>query len=226
MPWCPKCGYEYKTGYTVCSDCNVELVESLELLKEDEEIQDMSDIFSDEDVSFEDDFSVSSDADSREKKSINAKSELYVDANIRATEYKLGAITLLMVGGVGLTAIILMNIGIIPFLPMISKALMNTVMGGMFLIFIIMGISSVGSCKKMLILAQKEEKLTKDIEEYFSVYVTKETLSNFDMSNLTKEEICLKQYEQISSIINANFSDVDPAFLEYITEKIYVNMFE
>jgi transcription initiation factor TFIIIB Brf1 subunit/transcription initiation factor TFIIB len=30
MPWCPKCKAEYQEGVTVCSDCGVELVESLE----------------------------------------------------------------------------------------------------------------------------------------------------------------------------------------------------
>ncbi len=35
MPWCPKCKVEYQEGYTVCSDCDVELVE--ELSKEEEE---------------------------------------------------------------------------------------------------------------------------------------------------------------------------------------------
>lgn len=30
MPWCPNCKNEYKTGYTVCADCGVALVESLE----------------------------------------------------------------------------------------------------------------------------------------------------------------------------------------------------
>lgn len=30
MPWCPKCNAEYQQGFTVCSDCNVALVDSLE----------------------------------------------------------------------------------------------------------------------------------------------------------------------------------------------------
>lgn len=30
MPWCPKCGSEYREGFDYCSECNVKLVESLE----------------------------------------------------------------------------------------------------------------------------------------------------------------------------------------------------
>lgn len=29
MPWCPKCKAEFQDGYTICSDCNVELVDEL-----------------------------------------------------------------------------------------------------------------------------------------------------------------------------------------------------
>ncbi len=29
MPWCPKCKNEYREGITICSDCNVELVDDL-----------------------------------------------------------------------------------------------------------------------------------------------------------------------------------------------------
>ncbi len=33
MPFCPKCRYEYKEGVKICSDCGVELVNSLESVK-------------------------------------------------------------------------------------------------------------------------------------------------------------------------------------------------
>jgi hypothetical protein len=31
MPWCPNCKAEYQNGFTVCSDCKIDLVESLEV---------------------------------------------------------------------------------------------------------------------------------------------------------------------------------------------------
>lgn len=36
MPWCPKCKNEYRAGITVCVDCKVELVESLDEMKNQE----------------------------------------------------------------------------------------------------------------------------------------------------------------------------------------------
>lgn len=37
MAFCPKCKHEYREGFTFCSDCKVNLVESLESIKEFEE---------------------------------------------------------------------------------------------------------------------------------------------------------------------------------------------
>ena len=36
MPWCPKCKNEYREGFTVCSECNVELVDDLEAVEAEE----------------------------------------------------------------------------------------------------------------------------------------------------------------------------------------------
>ncbi len=36
MPWCPKCGSEYRKEFDYCSECNVALVESLETDTQDE----------------------------------------------------------------------------------------------------------------------------------------------------------------------------------------------
>lgn len=231
MPWCPKCGYEYKTGYSMCSDCNVELVDKLEVQDDILYSNDIYDSYAEENGDFDElgvdnaDYS-EDDKNTDEGKYINTKRQVYVEANVRAGEYKLGAVALLIVGCIGIIVILLMNLGIIPFLPAVSKTLMNIVMGGLFIVFIVMGISSIGSYKKMLELAEKEGKLKKDIEDFFSQNVTPEELSNYDLSKLTKEELCLKQYEQIGNIINANFEGIEPDFLDYITEKIYVNMFE
>ncbi|MDF2672863.1 MAG: hypothetical protein K0R09_1128, partial [Clostridiales bacterium] len=30
MPWCPKCKAEYREGFNLCANCNIELVDELE----------------------------------------------------------------------------------------------------------------------------------------------------------------------------------------------------
>ncbi len=35
MPWCPKCGMEYRNGFKACSECGIELVDELEQKKEE-----------------------------------------------------------------------------------------------------------------------------------------------------------------------------------------------
>ena len=35
MSWCPKCKYEYREGFTTCSDCGCDLVEVLESAKDE-----------------------------------------------------------------------------------------------------------------------------------------------------------------------------------------------
>lgn len=39
MPWCPVCKNEYREGFTVCADCKVELVDSLEECVDEEKIR-------------------------------------------------------------------------------------------------------------------------------------------------------------------------------------------
>lgn len=35
MPWCPKCRYEYREGFTICSDCGSKLAAEPEIKKEE-----------------------------------------------------------------------------------------------------------------------------------------------------------------------------------------------
>ena len=53
MPWCPKCKNEYRSGIQTCSECNVELVDSLSDITEDS----FSILFTTEDKSLIDKFS-------------------------------------------------------------------------------------------------------------------------------------------------------------------------
>ena len=241
MPWCPKCGYEYKEGYLRCSDCDCELVESLDAVADTEDNiirpafgnnfstdNEEPDMYIDEtDL---DNGSEAEDTDTLKQIKITKKRldepVLFVEAATRAEEYKSGALILLAVGIIGLTAVILSDLGVISFLAFTSKILLNLVMGGLFLVFIVMGIFSVRSYKRLKLEAVSEEKLTEDIKDYFKNNISEDDLIVENSLNFTKEEIVLNQYERIKAIITEKFGSLDDSYLEYITEKVYVIMFE
>lgn len=227
MPWCPKCGYEYKRGYTICSDCNVELVETLDKTSENDLLGDEIG-FTEEDLYAA--FEQEGESDqNKEELSTNRKlfkSGVYEECAVRANEYKSGAVTLLFVGIAGIIVLVLMNVGVIPVFKSASSTMINIVVGGMLVFFVVMGFMSVSSYKKLKVKALEEQKLKNDIMSYFEDFVNKDDILCNNSDNLGPEELTLWQFEQIKSIILKEFSNVDELFLEYITEKIYENMFE
>lgn len=228
MPWCPKCGYEYKEGYTMCSDCKVELVESLDDIKPSEE-ECESEACVDE--AFMEEISNMSEEELAElanevQKSVGKNAEVYVECKTRAGEYRTGAYTLLIVGIVGAIALILFDAGVLNIAFGSSKILISVVMGLLFLVFIIMGITSYGSYKRLKVEAEKEEKTIHDIMEYFEKNVSENDIQIDESSDISYEESCLRQYESIKGIITENFGELDQAFLDFITEKIYDIMFD
>ena len=70
--------------------------------------------------------------------------KVYQDKKAKAEDYKGSAYTLLIVGIIGIAALICMELGVLPFqIAAPGKYITYLVMGALFLIFIIMGISLV-----------------------------------------------------------------------------------
>lgn len=155
------------------------------------------------------------------------KNERYEKPEDRAIEYKSGAATLLLVGVLGLIALILADMGIINF-PMYGsgKILINVVMGGMFVAFIILGLSSVKTYKSLTKKALDDNSLEKNVLEWADNYLTIEKIKSDDIEGETEEVLYFNRIKIIKDEIYASFPDVDAAFLEYISEKLYSKYFE
>ncbi|WP_339063472.1 hypothetical protein [Tepidibacillus marianensis] len=39
MPWCPKCESEYREGFKRCKDCDVDLVEQLDIAEQTHDLE-------------------------------------------------------------------------------------------------------------------------------------------------------------------------------------------
>lgn len=268
MPWCPVCKNEYKAGFTICSDCKVNLVDELEDSKvlltfgNEEEIDQIINFFSVNDLmkgvektfdATENQFEIRVDEDKydvlrkrlalyyrefkadRVQETINnLKTEesdkeikAYKDPAKRAEEYKSGAASLLIVGIVGAILLILIDINVIKlYFTVESKVLINVVMGFIFAIFIVCGIKSFGSYKKLLGIVETNSNLESQIMSYFTESVTQDMIASNSKEDDGQEVLYFNRTKVIRTILHDNFPDIDDSFAEYLIEKIYSDKFD
>lgn len=160
----------------------------------------------------------------------NASAKAYRPAEERAREFSSSAWTLLLVGSVGLLAVLLCVFGIIPVgIYGNSRYLTYGVMSVLFIIFLIVGIKSFSSAKKYEKEAEIEKVLLDDIHKWF-----------FDSFDVNSIDSCLdsgeeemveieKYYKRVDNIkhkILSKFTDLDEAFLEKIADDFFHELYE
>ena len=219
MPWCPKCKCEYKDGITECADCKIPLVDELP----EEEAEAVQNIPAYE-VTSEDATAASEDADQ------HTSAGVYQDKKAKAEDFKSSAYTLLIVGILGIAALVLIEIGVLPIhLAAPGKYITYGVMGGLFLIFIIMGISSFRSSRKYAGEAEAEDELTQSIKDWALQNLTKEYIigqANKSTEELPQEMQYFNNYAVIKDGITAQFGELDAVYLDALCEEIYGLIFD
>ena len=236
--WCPKCKNEYREGITVCADCGSELVESLtaDMSYSDDIDNKLTSENEDEYPAYEDcesEVAYGSDNDGESgKDSSSEESEkntlAYVPKRSRYEDNKSSAMTFLLVGGVGAILVLLHVVGVIDFnLTTFSKILTSTVMGALFVIFIIVGIVSAKNASRYKKEAATEEALTRQICSSFHELYTTEGIDNAcgiseDNSNYEQWDL---RYHFIEKQISDEYPELADDYLEYITELIYNDMY-
>ena len=226
MPWCPKCETEYREGITVCADCGSALVEELTVQQEISEAQLIEEAFQsmseEETAAFIEE--TKKEAMERRKR-MEEGPGVYVESSKKAQEFKSGAFSLLLVGGVGLVAVLLILFDVIPLqMNIFSKYLVLGVMGTLFVLFIIMGCLSVKSYKKFEIIASEEDNLTGNLTSWCQENLTKEVID----SEIEEEEEELKYFrrtEKMKELITGKFMNLDAAFLDSFVDDMYQNIF-
>ena len=170
--------------------------------------------------------------DNVENKECTDEKELYTtpfqEADKKAEEYKSGADTLIIVGVLGIIMLVLLNMGVIPIaLIGFSKILISTVMGTMFLLFVVLGISSRNSYKKLKAQAGEEKDLKSELKSYLEENINPD---DFD-AELTDDEptmeiLYFRRNEKMKEMIKKAYPSLDSAFIEYIIEETYPEIFE
>ncbi len=196
MAWCPKCKNEYRKGITHCPDCNMDLVEELELLPEQT-------IEIPEDYEFPEDFDPGVVLEGPREKPAHIKP--YKSPEERYADMRSSAWTFLFVGGAGFIIIILALIGVYS-LPFHDFALV--VMLLLFAAFLVIGIVSFKNAGKLKDLAASEHALIEEITAwYHSEGMQSEAITSLDAS-LSEELFYLQKYDAVCRILQEHFPDI------------------
>lgn len=239
MPWCPKCKCEYREGITECADCKISLVDELPPDSENPYLEENQMQQMEQWVLEETEEPVVADAEQDvdiETKIRNARMSaatdpvrVYQDKKSKAEDFKSSAYTLIIVGAIGIIALVLLELGVFPFsLAAPGKYITYGVMGTMFMIFIIMGFSSFKSSKKYADEAKAEDDLTSRIKSWALENVTKESIvKQAALPEQMPDEVkYFKYFELVKNAIKAEFGDMNASYLESLCEELYSEIFE
>ena len=241
MAWCPVCKCEYKKGITKCAECKVDLIDSLEekayepiFEQEDKDTYDslgFKEVTENKNVHF-----IDREANIAGVKMILAAkakkdTSVYRSSKELAAENKSSAYILMPVGILGIIAIILIWFDVIPlYTGITSKIITSSVMGSLFIVFIVMGILSLKNAKKLDKEADKEGDLSKEILEYFSNNLTAdaidEKIADDKWNEIPEEEKYFKRIECIKECITTKFMNLDENYVDFMCDEIYTKFYE
>lgn len=152
----------------------------------------------------------------------------YRKSSEQAEENRSSAWILLIVGIVGLTAMILGLVGVIPF-RMGNSYLFYGVMTFMFLLFIVSGFASMKNAKVFDKKAESENTLRDEILKWCKENLSAEAVDAElgEDEQLPEEMLYFKRAQYIKDKLNHQFMNLEPEFLDsFIDEEIYDSIFD
>ena len=159
----------------------------------------------------------------------NEDVKVYQDKKAKAEDFTSSAYTLFITGVLGLAALILMELGVLPIqFAAPAKYFTYAVMGGLFVVFIIIGIVSFRSSKIYEKEAEKEENLTSKIKDWAHSSLSVENIVELaDCAEESQEEARYFAYfAVIKKKVEQKFGTLETSYLESICEELYAEIFE
>lgn len=146
----------------------------------------------------------------------------YTSASFKAADNHSSAIMLILVGAIGMVAIILCELGIIPFLPVRFSRI---VMFLFFAIFLYAGIRSLKLDDKLKAAAEEEDKLFKEIAAWQKMFFTKEVLAEAvkDAESIEEKDLLLSEYVRSETL--SRFPMLTPDLLEHVVDTFLIEDF-
>ena len=151
----------------------------------------------------------------------------YENKTDKAENFKTSAYTLVGVGAIGAVVLLLAGLEVLPFR---FGILTYVVMGVLFTIFVIMGISSFQSYKRIAKEAVKEKELAEEMKLWSKENLSREKidLGLFDDSDasVTEEMKYFKRIEKMKELVSETYLNLEDGFLDSLVEELYSDFFE
>lgn len=154
--------------------------------------------------------------------------KVYQNKKARAEDYKSSAYTLLLVGIIGIAALILMITEILPFrFSGSGKYITYGVMGIICVTFIVIGVSSFKSAKRFAEEATVEEDLTGKIKAWAKIHITADAMKQrIQFEDDIADEVKYFQYfEAIKEAVTQEFGSLNASYLDALCEELYAEIF-
>ncbi len=248
--FCPKCGLEYRDGFTECAYCHIPLVDELpEGVDADEltakVLDGEQDVLEDSGLSREEILERAMAKGLSERDLINAVEDLnmtevseaieeashkpYRTAADKVNDVQSSGYTLVGVGAIGIGGLLLCVLGVVP-ISIGGPGMFITygTMGVLFLIFLITGIRSLMRVTPLMQEAEREQEKIDEIEKFFTDNYDAESLDElaFSGSSALNADEYYARTHVMKAVISKRFMDLDSAFLEYIIDDLYQELYE
>lgn len=219
MPWCPKCKSEYRQGFTVCADCGSKLSEEKPVEISAPDRQNAW-----EKAQFPQQFTSQEIPEAQGDES--PKGSLYQSNSQRADENRSSAWVLLIVGFLGLIAVVLGIMGVLP-LKMANPYLFYGVMGAIFVLFLVAGIVSMKNAIIFSGKAESENSLRSTMLDWCRQNLNGQEIDKEISSDDESEEV--RYFNRVAYLrekLNHQFMNLDQDFLEqFIDDQVYDMIF-
>jgi len=149
-------------------------------------------------------------------------SAVYESSASRAEDNRSSAYTLLIVGTLGIVAIILLALGVIP-LNVGNPYMFYGIMSALFILFLVMGCVSMRNAKIFAKKAESENSLRDTMENWCRENLKAEEIDReLYMQDAAEEVLYFKRYDKIKEKLNRQFMNLDQNFLDqFIDETVY-----